>query len=168
MDTELPPGAPTAAVLALQNPRLKVNVLDRDQNRIRRWQSSHLPIHEPGLDEIVRAARDGATIVPGPDEVAVEQCGYHKPNLFFTTDSEGAISGADMIFLAVNTPTKSFGQGAGRATHMAAVDGAVKDIATYAKSGAIVVEKSTVPCGTAKRIQQTVSLPYNADALANS
>ncbi|RMD39956.1 hypothetical protein DV735_g5166, partial [Chaetothyriales sp. CBS 134920] len=141
-------GAPTAAVLALQNPRLKVNVLDRDQKRIRRWQSPHLPIHEPGLDEVVRAARDGASFLPDRP--------YHKPNLFFTTDSKSAISGADVIFLAVNTPTKLFGQGSGSATHMAAVDGAVKDIATYARTGAIIVEKSTVPCGTAKRIQRTL------------
>ncbi|RMZ85143.1 hypothetical protein DV738_g39, partial [Chaetothyriales sp. CBS 135597] len=146
-------GAPTAAVLALQNPRLKVNVLDRDQKRIRRWQSPHLPIHEPGLDEVVRAARDGASFLAGG---AATDRPYHKPNLFFTTDSKSAISGADVIFLAVNTPTKLFGQGSGSATHMAAVDGAVKDIATYARTGAIIVEKSTVPCGTAKRIQRTL------------
>ncbi|RMZ84615.1 hypothetical protein DV737_g1110, partial [Chaetothyriales sp. CBS 132003] len=149
-------GAPTAAVLALQNPRLKVNVLDRDQSRIRRWQSPHLPIHEPGLDEVVRAARDGAGFVAGPEDGAAPARSHHKPNLFFTTDSKSAISGADVIFLAVNTPTKAFGQGSGSATHMAAVDGAVKDIATYARTGAIIVEKSTVPCGTAERIQRTL------------
>jgi UDPglucose 6-dehydrogenase len=154
---DVAPGTPTAAVLALQNPALKVDVLDRDQERVRRWQSAHLPIHEPGLDEVVRAARDGAQLTLDTEGKAKQQHSRHKPNLFFTTNSKQALSDADMIFLAVNTPTKTFGQGAGRATHMSAVDGAVKDIAKYAKSGVIIVEKSTVPCGTAKRIQQAVS-----------
>lgn len=63
-----------------------------------------------------------------------------------------------MILLAVNTPTKKSGVGAGRATNMTALDGAVKDVALYAKAGAVIVEKSTVPCGTAQRIRQTVGL----------
>jgi UDPglucose 6-dehydrogenase len=62
-----------------------------------------------------------------------------------------------MIMLAVNTPTKTFGLGAGRATNMAAIDEAVRQIAIYAKPGAIIVEKSTVPCGTAQRIRNMVS-----------
>ena len=163
--THISPGAPTAAVLALQNPKLRVNVLDRDPCRIQRWQSPHLPIHEPGLDGVVRAARDGASSVSRPEGKANGGHSNHKPNLFFTTNSKLAISGADLIFLAVNTPTKSYGQGAGRATHMAAIDGAVKDIATYARSGAIIVEKSTVPCGTAKRIRHTVSLRHSTSEL---
>lgn len=70
-----------------------------------------------------------------------------------------------MIFLAVNTPTKAFGQGAGRATNMNAVDGAVRDIATYAKDGVVIVEKSTVPCGTARRISSKVSSDYQVSGL---
>lgn len=133
---------------------MNVNVLDRDQNRIRKWQSSHLPIYEPGLDAVVRAVRDG--VIQPCDEKYTADPHPTEPNLFFTTDSRGAISQADIIFLAVNTPTKTFGQGSGRATHMAAVDGATKDVASFARSGAIIVEKSTVPCGTAKRIRQMV------------
>lgn len=70
-----------------------------------------------------------------------------------------------MIFLAVNTPTKTFGQGAGRATNMNAVDGAVRDIATHAKDGVIIVEKSTVPCGTAQRIDTKVGCFLHVSSL---
>ena len=144
-------GAPTAAVIALHNPSIRVYVLDRDEARIQKWKSGHLPIHEPGLGRIVRAARDGARLTKGVE--SSPRC----PNLFFTTDSDQAISDADMIFLAVNTPTKTFGQGSGRATNMTAVDGAVRDIARFARDDIIIVEKSTVPCGTARRISKYVS-----------
>lgn len=142
-------------MIALFNPNVRVEVLDRDESRIRSWQSQHLPIHEPGLDDIVRATRDGC--IPRSSN-AKEQNVWRSPNLFFSINSKQCISQADMIFLGVNTPTKMFGQGAGRATNMAALDGAVKDIARYAREGTIVVEKSTVPCGTAKRIKATVSV----------
>ncbi|OJJ45827.1 hypothetical protein ASPZODRAFT_119045 [Penicilliopsis zonata CBS 506.65] len=147
-------GGPTAAVLALYNPSITVEVLDRDSNRIGRWQSPHLPVHEPDLDRIVRVARDGAEIrsvdaIPA----AVKRGG----NLVFTTDSVRSISQADIVFLAVNTPTKTFGVGAGRATNMTATDAAVQEIARHAKPGAIIVEKSTVPCGTAQRVRQILA-----------
>lgn len=151
--TEL--GGPTAAIIALHNPSVHVSVLDRDETRIRKWRSTHLPVHEPGLDEIVRAARDGA--------ISTSTRGIHhefalrSPNLIFTTDTEKTLSKADMIFITVNTPMKTWGQGAGRATDINAVDGAVHDIAKHAKDGVIIVEKSTVPCGTAKRITSSVS-----------
>lgn len=158
-------GGPTAAVIALHNPKVGVEVLDRDQRRIERWNSAHLPIHEPGLSKIVRLTRDGALIKTQGDQDpwAFGRNGddpnltRRGPNLFFTCDTQVSISTADMIFLAVNTPTKMSGVGAGRATNMAALDGAVKDVALYAKPGTIIVEKSTVPCGTAQRIRNTVS-----------
>ena len=148
-------GGPTAAVIALHNLSLQVNVLDRDESRIQRWKSAHLPIHEPGLDEVVRTARDGA--VCDNIEESSQGTSPRSPNLNFTTDSKACLSQADMIFLAVNTPTKTFGCGTGRATNMNAVDDAVRDIGKYAKDGVIIVEKSTVPCGTAKRISSSVS-----------
>lgn len=79
-------------------------------------------------------------------------------NLFFTTNSSQAIGRADIIMMAVNTPTKMFGVGAGCATNMTAFDGAMRDVATHAKAGAIIVEKSTVPGGTAERVRKMVSL----------
>ncbi|OAP64601.1 hypothetical protein AYL99_00573 [Fonsecaea erecta] len=158
-------GGPTAAVIALHNPKVGVEVLDRDQRRIERWNSAHLPIHEPGLNKIVRLTRDGA-IIKQPGERSSTPQGHNGesdhvsrrgPNLFFTCDTQVSISTADMVFLAVNTPTKTTGVGAGRATNMAALDGAVKDVAMYAKPGTIIVEKSTVPCGTAQRIRNTLN-----------
>ncbi|KAG2421102.1 hypothetical protein HFD88_000718 [Aspergillus terreus] len=150
-------GGPTAAVLALHNPSITVNVVDRDPARIAKWQSPHLPVHEPGLDRVVRVARDGAVVTAE----ATLQDGEHQrqraPNLQFTCNAAASIARADMIFLAVNTPTKTFGVGAGRATDMTAVDDAVRDIAQHAAAGAIIVEKSTVPCGTAQRIRQTLA-----------
>ncbi|KAK4940257.1 hypothetical protein LTR10_019577 [Elasticomyces elasticus] len=148
-------GGPTAAVLALYNPDVRIEVLDRDQRRIDRWQSGHLPIHEPGLNNIVRATRD-ASRRTGQDEAQDAEDVRRQPNLFFTTNSQESISNADMILLAVNTPTKMDGVGAGRATNMRALDGSVNDVALYAKPGTILVEKSTVPCGTAQRIRKTL------------
>jgi UDPglucose 6-dehydrogenase len=148
-------GGPTAAVLALHNPSVTIEVLDRDERRIGRWQSGHLPIHEPGLNNVVRLTRDGA-LKPGHEDTQDDEDARRAPNLFFTTDSQNSISKADMILLAVNTPTKTTGVGAGRATNMTALDGSVKDVAIYAKPGTIIVEKSTVPCGTAQRIRRTV------------
>jgi UDPglucose 6-dehydrogenase len=147
-------------VVALHNPTINVEVLDRDERRIGRWKSPHLPIHEPGLNNIVRLTRDGALRTaqgPSDDDAGDDsRLSRRDPNLAFTSDTANSISQADMIFLAVNTPTKTAGVGAGRATNMTALDGAVKDVALYAKPGTIIVEKSTVPCGTAHRIRRTV------------
>jgi len=118
------------------------------------------------LNKIVRLTRDGA-IIKEPGNRAQGRNGESDyisrrgPNLFFTCDTQVSISTADMVFLAVNTPTKTTGVGAGRATNMTALDGAVKDVAMYAKPGTIIVEKSTVPCGTAQRIRNTVSDPFH-------
>jgi UDPglucose 6-dehydrogenase len=169
---DLAPGGPSAAVLALHNPSVKVTVLDRDAARIRSWNSNHLPIHEPGLGPIVRLARDGGMgrghrpdITPWLDSMNFSGTpnehttspSCRQSNLRFSTDSAGCISSADIIILAVNTPTKLSGRGAGAASDLSAVEGAVRDIAQFAKSGAIIVEKSTVPSGTANLINEIVS-----------
>jgi UDPglucose 6-dehydrogenase len=148
-------------VVALHNPDVCIEVLDRDERRIGRWNSAHLPIHEPGLNNIVRLTRDGALGTRDGGNLAGDhgeesRPSRREPNLFFTSNTRDSISKADMVFLAVNTPTKTSGVGAGRATNMTALDGAVKDVALYAKPGTIIVEKSTVPCGTAQRIRRTV------------
>ncbi|EAL91032.1 hypothetical protein KXW98_002987 [Aspergillus fumigatus] len=151
-------GGPTAAVMALHNPSISVEVLDRDPVRIRQWNSPHLPVHEPGLIDVVRVTRDGAEIVNQETTSLVSATRLkRRANLFFTSDSVTSISRADVIMLAVNTPTKTFGLGAGRATNMSAIDEAVRQIAIYAKPGAIIVEKSTVPCGTAQRIRHLLA-----------
>lgn len=191
-------GGPTAAVIAYHNPHITVAVVDKDSRRIRRWNSRHLPIFEPGLPEIVRVARDGSrecTISNLPlssstptgiySEVhststseTSSQCESdcylptlsgsrvvdsmrvipaRAPNLFFSTDVAGCISDADIILIAVNTPTKTRGAGAGAATDMAFLEGVIVEVAQHARPGAIIVEKSTVPCRTSSLILDTVS-----------
>jgi UDPglucose 6-dehydrogenase len=142
-------------------------VVDRDPARIHRWNSTHLPVHEPGLHLIVRIARDGLrsdsrhpTTSPPPPPPHPEAELERQPNLFFTTRVECSIAEADVVFLAVNTPSKSTGIGAGVATNLAAFESAVITVARAAKPGAIVVEKSTVPCGTAQTVQAIVSLEF--------
>lgn len=80
-----------------------------------------------------------------------------EQNLFFSTEVAKCISEADIVFLSINTPTKITGIGAGAATNMVALEGATREIAVAAKPGAIIVEKSTVPCRTAQIIRDTVS-----------
>jgi UDPglucose 6-dehydrogenase len=132
---------------------VNVTVLDRDVSRIAKWQSPHLPIHEPGLGSVVRLTRDGGVATTQ----TTEKTPVRKANLFFSTNTATAIGVADVVFLAVNTPTKLSGRGGGRASDLAALEGAVRDIAQYARSGTILVEKSTVPCGTAILVDEIVS-----------
>lgn len=127
-------------MIALHNPHVRVTVVDRDESRIAAWRGKHLPIHEPGLSEVVRVARDGRR-------------DGRLPNLFFSTACTQTIAEADMILVSVNTPTKRRGVGAGRATDMTALEGAVRDIAMHARPGTILVEKSTVPCKTGQLIK---------------
>jgi UDPglucose 6-dehydrogenase len=137
-----------------------VTVVDKDPSRIRKWTSKHPPIHEPGLRDVLRVARDGtrATDVPTEESLGLKvNLPARQPNLFFSTDVERCISEADLIFLSVNTPTKLSGIGAGSATDLYAVELAIQTIAEAAKPGAVIVEKSTVPCRTAKRIRDIVS-----------
>ncbi|KAH8594399.1 UDP-glucose 6-dehydrogenase [Bisporella sp. PMI_857] len=155
-------GGPTAAVIAYHNPHLIVTVVDKDVSRIRQWNSGHLPIYEPDLDQILAITRDGISSPPFPELIdsnlvdmprGEDSEREHGPNLFFSSDVGRSISQADMIFVSVNTPTKTTGHGAGKATDMTALDDVVKEIAQHAKLSTIVVEKSTVPCGTADYIQ---------------
>jgi len=162
-------GGPTAAVMALHNPSVDFTVVDKWETRIRRWKSEHLPIHEPGLHHVVRIVRDGAIEVPEDAipqssgvagsparnlDVTIADGAERRPNLFFSTDCPRMIAEANLIMLAVNTPTKSSGLGAGHATDLSALESAVREIAEHAKPGAILVEKSTVPCGTAQLIRR--------------
>lgn len=119
-------------------------------------------MHEPGLDTVVRIVRDGAEIEEEESSLSLSLTPRKRnPNLFFTCDTVQAISRADMIFMAVNTPTKMFGVGAGSATNMTVFDGAMREVAVHAKPGAIIVEKSTVPGGTADRVRKMVIItPY--------
>ena len=122
-------GGPTMAVIAQKNPSRKVYVVDINEKRIAAWNSDNLPIYEPGLAEIVREVRDR--------------------NLFFTTDIEGAIKRCDIVFVGVNTPTKMFGRGAGRASDLQYWEATARNIAKWADGDKIVVEKSTLPVRTA-------------------
>ncbi|EME87133.1 UDP-glucose/GDP-mannose dehydrogenase [Pseudocercospora fijiensis CIRAD86] len=136
-------GGPTAAVIASQCPNIRVTVVDKSRNRIQQWRSKHLPIHEPGLSDIVRLARDGSA--------------SRAPNLFFSTDCDEHIAAADIIYLAVNTPTKTNGIGAGAATDISMFESAARSVALAAQPGAIIVEKSTVPCRTADMVREILN-----------
>ncbi|KAI6785539.1 UDP-glucose 6-dehydrogenase-like protein [Emericellopsis cladophorae] len=155
-------GGPTAAVVAFQNPHIRVTVVDRDETRIRRWNSKHPPIYEPGLRDIVRIARDGgrkASFASKPTAEGQDATVQDRPaNLFFTTDVGKSISEADIVLVAVNTPTKYRGVGAGSATDMTAFEAVTGVVAQYAREGAIIVEKSTVPCRTAQLVADTLSM----------
>ena len=122
-------GGPTMAVIALKNPGRRVCVVDINQRRIDAWNSDSLPIYEPGLDEVVRRVRGR--------------------NLFFSTDIEGCIRACDTIFVGVNTPTKMFGKGAGRASDLQYWEATARSIAACANGDKVVVEKSTLPVRTA-------------------
>lgn len=155
-------GGPTAAVIAHQNPSINVTVVDKDQSRIRRWNSRHLPIYEPGLAKIVRVARDG--LKPSLEnkqsesgDTVADLESLRKPNLFFSSDVSKCISESDIVLIAVNTPTKSRGSGQGRATDMTSFEAVTAEVVRHANEGTIIVEKSTVPCRTAEMIQEMVS-----------
>ncbi len=172
-------------MIAFQNPHIRVTVVDKDPSRIRRWNSRHPPIYEPGLADIVRVARDGSRECAFANEPSKcgsseglshasssssecgSQCGDHlealtaiaarQPNLVFSTEVAKYIGEADVVLIAVNTPTKYRGAGAGSATDMTAFEAVTGVVAQHARPGAIIVEKSTVPCRTAQLVQDTVS-----------
>lgn len=127
-------GGPTMAVIAQQCPQHDVWVMDIDAAKIAAWDSAVLPVYEPGLDEVVaRAKAEG--------------------NLHFTIDLASIVPRCDLLFIAVGTPTKQRGRGAGAAADMTFFEGAVEmAIAAGIKPGAVIVEKSTVPVGTASYI----------------
>lgn len=105
----------------------------------------------------MRIARDGTEERPkastNSSSVATFTKSGREQNLYFSTACAEAIADADMIFISVNTPTKSQGIGAGRAADMTALEGAAEDIAVHARGGTIIVEKSTVPCKTGQLIK---------------
>ncbi|KAK3628265.1 hypothetical protein LTR22_022431 [Elasticomyces elasticus] len=135
-------GGPTCAVIANKNPDIKVTVVDLNQQRIDAWNSSQLPIFEPGLQEIVEVPRDG------------DSKNNRPKNLFFSTNVGETVAEADLIFISVNTPTKTLGHGAGKASDLAYVEAAARTIAEVATTDKIVVEKSTVPAGTARDLRE--------------
>ena len=129
-------GGPTMAVIALKCPEIKVNVVDINKQRIAEWNDKNLdnlPIYEPGLKEVVAEARGR--------------------NLFFSTDIEKAIDEAQMIFISVNTPTKTYGKGKGMAADLKYVELCARQIAEVSKESKIVVEKSTLPVRTAEAVK---------------
>jgi UDPglucose 6-dehydrogenase len=129
-------GGPTMTVIAHKCPEIKVTVVDINLERIARWNDSdleQLPVYEPGLAELVEKSRG--------------------KNLFFSTDVEGAIEEADMIFISVNTPTKTYGKGKGQAANLKYIELSARTIAKASKTDKIVVEKSTLPVRTAQAIK---------------
>jgi UDPglucose 6-dehydrogenase len=121
------------AMIALKAPDIEVRVVDMNTTRIAAWNSGTLPIYEPGLDEVVKQTRGR--------------------NLHFSTDVNGAIRDADIIFVAVNTPTKTYGVGAGRAADLRFIESVARTIADVATGPKIIVEKSTIPVKTAETIK---------------
>jgi UDPglucose 6-dehydrogenase len=137
-----------------------MTVVDRDEARIAQWNSKHLPVHEPGLNRIVRVTRDGTnagSYISGNPAMGNLRIPSRHPNLSFSTDVEGALAVADIVFVSVNTPTKLTGLGAGAATNLADFENVIVTVAQYVRPGCIVVEKSTVPCGTAQIVRKIVS-----------
>ena len=140
-------GGPTMSVIAQKNPSIKVIVVDVNKARIDAWNNenlSKLPIFEPGLAEVVKEARNR--------------------NLFFSTDVDSAIDEAEMIFISVNTPTKTYGAGKGMAADLQYVELCARQISKVSKSDKIVVEKSTLPVKTAEAIKDILA---NTNTTAN-
>lgn len=129
-------GGPTMAVIAQKSPDIKVTVVDLNEKRIAAWNDENvenIPIYEPGLSDIVASCRGR--------------------NLFFSTEVDKAIDEADMIFISVNTPTKTYGVGKGMAADLKYIELCARQIARVAKNDKIVVEKSTLPVRTASAIK---------------
>lgn len=137
-------------MIAYQCPDTLVTIVDKDQRRIDAWNSDSLPMYEPGLEDVLSSIRRRPTHIAHPES------GEDLSNLRFSTEIEQAISDADIIVLCIDTPTKSFGIGQGLAPDLANIQAAVRTIARVATSDKIVVEKSTVPCGTAELIRDLV------------
>ena len=143
-------GGPTMAMIAKKCPDVRVVVVDVDASRVAAWNSDQLPIYEPGLDEIVKSARGR--------------------NLFFSTDVDAGIRDSEIVFVSVNTPTKSYGMGAGSASDLTNVELCARRIASAARSSKIVVEKSTLPVRTAeslKRVLHANSTAHKFEILSN-
>ncbi|WP_264520814.1 UDP-glucose 6-dehydrogenase [Flavobacterium sp. N1994] len=129
-------GGPTMAVIAQKCPNIKVTVVDLNEARIAAWNDkdvSNIPIYEPGLNEMVAGTRG--------------------KNLFFSTEVDKAIDEADLIFISVNTPTKTYGTGKGMAADLKHIELCARQIARVAKNNKIIVEKSTLPVRTAEALK---------------
>ena len=130
-------GGPTMAVIAKKCPHIKVTVVDLNEKRIAAWNDknvNNIPIYEPGLSEVVAEARGR--------------------NLFFSTEVDKAIDEAEMIFISVNTPTKTYGVGKGMAADLKYIELCARQIARVSKTDKIIVEKSTLPVRTASAIKE--------------
>ena len=137
-------GGPTMALIASKCPHIQVHVADFNAERIAAWNSVTLPVYEPGLDQVVAAARGR--------------------NLHFTTDIRGAIAAADLIFVSVGTPTKTYGIGSGRAADLRYVESAARLIAEISEGHKIIVEKSTIPVRTASAIKTILEANTTSNA----
>ncbi|MES2239764.1 MAG: UDP-glucose 6-dehydrogenase [Bacteroidota bacterium] len=129
-------GGPTMAIIAQKCPQIQVTVVDLNEERIAAWNDedvNKIPIYEPGLSDIVKEARGR--------------------NLFFSTEVDKAIEEAQMIFISVNTPTKTYGKGKGMAADLKFIELCARQIAKVSKTNKIVVEKSTLPVRTAEAIK---------------
>jgi len=143
-------GGPTAAMIAYKCPQYRVTVVDISRERISQWNSETLPVYEPGLDEIVKATRGR--------------------NLFFKTDIAKSIRDNEIIYVCVNTPTKTFGAGAGLAADLQFWENTARQIREHARSSKIVIEKSTFPVKTAlamERILNSRTSKIQFDVLSN-
>lgn len=130
-------GGPTMAMIAYKCPQYKVTVVDINHEKIKQWNSDELPVYEPGLDEIVKAVRG--------------------KNLFFDTDIDKGIRESEIIFVGVNTPTKTFGAGAGMAADLQYWEKTARQIREAADSPKIVVEKCTIPVKTALAMERILT-----------
>jgi len=130
-------GGPTMAMIAKKCPQYQVKIVDINAARIDAWNSDNLPVYEPGLKEIVESVRG--------------------KNLFFGTDMDASIEEADIIFVSVNTPTKTFGIGAGKASDLQYIEKTARNILTASDKGKIVVEKSTLPVRTAESMERILN-----------
>ena len=143
-------GGPTMAMIAYKCSQYKITVVDINSDRIAQWNSDNLPIYEPGLDEIVKAVRG--------------------KNLFFSTDVEKGIKESSIIFVSVNTPTKTFGAGAGMAADLQYWEKTARQILKYSESSKIIIEKSTLPVKTALALERILTSTGNGvrfDVLSN-
>ncbi|XP_047137980.1 UDP-glucose 6-dehydrogenase isoform X1 [Hydra vulgaris] len=136
-------GGPTCSIIAQKCPDIVVSVVDLSQSRIDAWNSNVLPIYEPGLEDVVFSCRG--------------------KNLFFSTNINEAIEQADLIFISVNTPTKTYGLGKGRAPDLKYIEAAARNIAKIARKSKIIVEKSTVPVKAAESISRILSANQTND-----
>ena len=144
-------GGPTMAVIAKMNPDRKVIVVDINAERIAAWNSEDysIPIYEPGLVDVVKEVRGR--------------------NLFFSTDIKGAVQQCDIVFVGVNTPTKMFGRGSGRASDLQYWEATARSIKEYANGDKVVVEKSTLPVRTAAAMEAILNdhASYSFTVLSN-